>query len=637
MPLNLSNLSEEQRRAVLHIGSHARLLAGPGTGKTRVLTQRVGYLINEKEVLPQHILVLTFTRAATFELRQRIAQIVGEGKLPHISTLHSFALKQLLRNSSRISLPLPQPLRIADDWEERHLILEDIKRLLSLSHIDEAREFFHRLSANWQSFVEEDEGPNPEFIGIWQEHRQIFGYTLRSELVYRLARSLQQSRQFEIDPPAKYVLVDEYQDLNPCDLSIVRALADRGAEVFVAGDDDQSIYGFRKAHPEGIRRFVEEYPNAQDLTLTECRRCAPEILDVAQWVIRTDYRREPKRLYSVNGVQGEVRLLQFRDQYHEARGVADICKALIEEEGYAPDEILILTRIDTRGAFSQVIKEIFVESGIPLSANATVPSPLEMEQGRILLGFLRLLRNEADHLAWRTLLQLRKGNQIGEKRLSTLYSLASEHGYTFYEILRRISQTPEIVPFGTVIQSEVEQIFSLLARIQKQDDLDVKGLIIFLGEKLLEDLPGKGSGEREALLSALEFLSRLVDEIAPASLEEFLNTVESSEEKIEQEIESGAVNLLTMHKAKGLTARAVIIIGAEDEIIPGRQEKEPGLGDERRLFYVSLTRAREKLFITYCATRIGQQRHLGRRVGRTQQRTLTRFLQDASLQPIKVE
>ncbi len=136
-----TDLIDEQKRAASHVGTHARLLAGPGTGKTLVLTRRIVYLIEEKGVNPEQILELTFTRAAAFQLRQRVAKELGDDKMPKISTLHSFALRQLLRNSSRIT-SLPQPLRIADDWEERHIILEDLKRILNLENIGEAKEFF---------------------------------------------------------------------------------------------------------------------------------------------------------------------------------------------------------------------------------------------------------------------------------------------------------------------------------------------------------------------------------------------------------------------------------------------------------------------------------------------------------------
>src|SRR5262249_21229099 len=154
--------------------------------------------------------------------------------------------------------------RIADDWEERHIILEDLKLLLQLERVDQARELLNQLSADWQSLTADQADwnqrfPDPRFLGAWQEHRTIFGYTLRAELVYRLKRALEQRRAFDLGRQPSHLIVDEYQDLNRCDLAVIAELARRGAELFVAGDDDQSIYGFRKAHPPGIRRFPQEY------------------------------------------------------------------------------------------------------------------------------------------------------------------------------------------------------------------------------------------------------------------------------------------------------------------------------------------------------------------------------------------
>ena len=261
------------------------MLAGPGTGKTLTLTRRVSFLVEEGRVEPSGILALTFTRAAAHELRQRIESELSADRPPRVSTLHSFALRHILGNAALITL-LPQPLRIADDWEERHIILEDLTRLLRLQRIDHARDLLNELSADWQSLAADEAEwerrfPNPQFLGAWRQHRNVYGYVLRAELVYQLKRVLEQAPNFAVDGPPTHLLVDEYQDLNRCDLAVVKAIADRGVEVYCAGDDDQSIYGFRKAHPEGIRRFPVDYQPSKPLTLEICKRCDPAILDLA--------------------------------------------------------------------------------------------------------------------------------------------------------------------------------------------------------------------------------------------------------------------------------------------------------------------------------------------------------------------
>lgn len=228
------DLLPEQKKAAAHMGSHARLLAGPGTGKTLTIARHICFLVSEKNVPAENILAVTFTRAAARELRKRVENELGEGKSPRISTLHSFALRQLLRNASRIT-DLPQPLRIADDWEERNIILEDLKTLLNLGHIREAADLLNDLSADWQSLTADEADwerrfPNPQFLGAWREHRGIYGYTLRSELVYQLKKALEQRGDFELEGPLEHLIVDEYQDLNRCDLAVVREISSRNVE-----------------------------------------------------------------------------------------------------------------------------------------------------------------------------------------------------------------------------------------------------------------------------------------------------------------------------------------------------------------------------------------------------------------------
>ena len=175
------NLLEDQKIAAAHADTHARLLAGLGTGKTLTLTRRICFLVTESNISAENILALTFTRAAARELRQRVTNELGEDQSPRISTLHSFALRQLLKNAMRIK-ELPQPLRIADDWEERNIVLPDLKALLELPRIEHAKNLLNELSADWQSLTADEEDwekrfPDPAFLGAWREHRQIYGYT----------------------------------------------------------------------------------------------------------------------------------------------------------------------------------------------------------------------------------------------------------------------------------------------------------------------------------------------------------------------------------------------------------------------------------------------------------------------------
>lgn len=612
------------------------MLAGPGTGKTLTLTRRIAYLVIEKCVTPSQILAITFTRAAAFELRNRTAEVLGQqNKLPRVSTLHSFALRQLLRNSDRID-SVPQPLRIADDWEERHIILEDLKNILGYD-LKTVKEKFNLLSADWQTLVADEKDweerfPDPPFLGAWRQHRGILGYTLRSELVYQLKRALEQSEKFSLESNYSHLLVDEYQDLNRCDLAVIAAIRGNGVEVFGAGDDEQSIYGFRYAHPEGIRRFNKDHIPSSSLILGTCVRCDRSIIRLALFVAKLDPNRLEKPLEPRDDAdEGEVYILRFKNEELEAKNVASICRYLLDREGYTPKDILILMRSDRYGVFSSVLREALEAQNVPVTVRVE-GTPLDISDGRIFLSVLRLLADDTDSLALRTLLMLR-GNRIGKESYSALYNLARDNGETFSMASRKVMTEPELIPrLSERIAIELQEIQNIIDRhhdhfetlTDSSESEDLLSSLRNLAEDVIQDTNSRAE--------VLRFLESIVAETNSANHIELLRVLSSSLEEQEQELDSASVNIMTMHKAKGLTASAVIIIAAEDEYIPGRQigEKE---GDERRLLYVSLSRARHFLAVTYCEDRIRQQKHTGRTSGQSR-RTLTRFLRDAPIAPI---
>lgn len=618
-------LLANQIRAAQHIGCHARLLAGPGTGKTRTLTRRVLALILDHGFEPRRILALTFTRVAAFQLRREIQQALQplDIETPRVSTLHSFALRQLLRNADRVET-LPQPLRIADDWEERHIIQEDIKARLQRPRISEIQDLFEQLSADWETLRRDTPDwetlfPDPAFLGAWQEHRRMFGYTLRAELVYQLRRALNQYPDFDLEDDFQHVLVDEYQDLNACDLEVIRELSRRRCEIYAAGDDDQSIYGFRYADPEGIRRFTADYRPCEDLSLEICHRCDRSILRIAEFVANLDVDRLPKNTRPrADAAEGEVHLLRFIDQHQEAREIAQLCQHLINTEDLEPDQILILLRSDRHQALSSVLQEALAQRDVDVAEYAE-SSPLDTDKGRLVLALLRLLVHREDDLAWRTVLQLHRG--IGPASLGAVQDWARNSHVRFTAALQEIKENPGRVQRvgGRISQATTEYETLLEGLSQGDPPLDEQ-----IRNAVQQTVTDEQQRERVA-----NFLGTIVEETGAESLNELVNALGASLDAAEQELAEGTVNILTMHKAKGLSADMVLIVGAEDEFIPGRNEGQRE-GDERRLLFVSMTRARHRLFISYCRKRIGRQAHLGRESGRPD-RSLTRFLRDVPL------
>lgn len=631
------NLLPEQRTAASHSGTHARLLAGPGTGKTLTLARRVCFLVSKQGVSPRCILAVTFTRAAARELRQRVERELGGEQCPYISTLHSFALRQLLRNAALIT-DLPQPLRIADDWEERNIILEDLKILLNLQRINEIRDLMNELSADWQSLMADEADwekrfPNPRFLGAWREHRQIYGYTLRSELVYQLKKALEQRGDFNLESPLEYLLVDEYQDLNRCDLSIVHEIASRNVELFVAGDDDQSIYGFRKAHPEGIRRFLRDYKGANELLLEICKRCDCGILDIGLFVAQQDPRRVEKRITPEPGRgQGEVALLRFAGQQAEAVGISKLCSHLIEYHGLSPEDILILLRSDRNGIFSAPIRERLEEIGIPVSSATDMPHPFDKADARAFMAFMRLAVSREDNLAWRTLFQV-WCNGIGSGAISAVYDLARNCGASFAQVLLAAHEDASILPrtfqfrISAAIRSVIDKLEELFhGSTQKEYETcdRLMEVVRTAAESFIEDID-----VREYIMVEI---GKAAEAVSATSFEDLVRATEVASEDIQQELEESKVNILTMHRAKGLTAEAVIIAAVEDQYIPGRARGD-AIDDERRLLYVSLTRAKHHLFVSYCDRRTGPQRHTGRNSGKSA-RSLSQFLADCPHRPL---
>jgi len=636
----------QQAEAIQHIGTSARLLAGPGTGKTWVLTQRALNLVNSEGVLPTQILAITFTRAAAQELRGRLRAALGEDAvIPQVSTLHAYALRQLLRNLDQFP-SLPKPLRIADDWEQRWIIEEDLKSALGID-VYAVRVLLQQLASDWETLKADESGwedgfPNPEFIGHWQQHRQIYGYTLRSELVYQLKRALDQYGGFELDGIPAHLLVDEYQDLNPCDLAVVGWLRTHGSELYGAGDDDQSIYGFRNAYPVGIRRFTQDIIPSGDLRLEVCRRCDAGILELADFVIRTDTKRVAKRLIPEDGRgTGDVRLARFADQNDEAAAIASKARSLVDA-GTQPGEILILLRQDRNRQISSVIVDALKAQGLPVHADSGGGGPFDTTGGRKLLALLRLAVDEQDSLAWRTLLKT-DTNGIGEVTIRRLHDAAVGAGRTVGNAMITNLATDELGADSARIRAYCEGVLEDVKAIrdatdtsQLEPDLRAEALALAL-HGLARPTRVEDNDEFHAALADL--LSDVASR-APEELRTLVTQLGTTREDEEQVVDPNAINVLSMHKAKGLGKDVVFIAAAEDEFLPAGQDPTPAdVDDERRLFYVSLTRAKHALYITYCQRRRWQQAYLGRHPGaaRREARTLTRFLAHGPLAPTTLD
>ena len=611
------DLTPEQRAAACAHDGHARVLAGPGTGKTFTLRARVEYLMEELGVDPSRILIVTFTRKAVSELRERIFPSIPDGQdPPRISSLHGFALRQLVMNAGLVDT-LPAPIRVADDWEEDEVIVPDLQRLLEKPKTKVVADL-NAMSADWDTLADAELNVDARFIAAWRRVRDVYGFTLRAEMVYRLKRAMEQHDKFEVEGQFGHVIVDEFQDLNACDLAVIHSLGDLGAPVFCAGDDDQSIYGFRQASPAGIRSFIDDYVGSEDHKITLCKRCDREILEAAEFVADQDLQREPKGLVAEND-GGLVRVIPAADQDAEAAAIADSCRRL-HDLGYAYPSMAILLRSDRHRRFSKPIVDALRAKGIPVSEHGTSP-PLSEPSTRRLYALARLAVSPEDSLAARTLLQLTPG--IGTVCVVALEDLAVQTVDRYSTIVRAVAENPHLV---TNVGSRIAQAWAVVEAAAAE-----LSAVVGVGE-VGEVTPDQLRTALSAAAARLGLPTRAIDEIMDLvgdteskSLSQLVSRASTISEKIEPQLSADSVNIMTMHKGKGLSFDCVLIPGLEDELLPGKYDQTGSEGDERRLLYVSMTRARHALFMFYATRRTGTQAHSGRSPT-TVERNLTRFL-----------
>lgn len=599
----------------------ARLLAGPGTGKSATVVELVTQLLARDR--PPRIRLLTFTRAATAELARKVAEQPAL-TVERPSTIHSFAISALLSNPG--CADFPSPLRIPDPWEMRNIVEPGLAARTGVTPTVVRRKLIPEMAANWEALEPQprddiDEHLRNRFLGVWDEHRRIFGYTLLAELPDLLRRALETHADLEkLD--FDMLVVDEYQDLNACDLSVLHHLASQGTAVFAVGDDEQSIYSFRRAAPEGIRRFPSDYPGCADYTLSVSHRCGSAIIAWARHVIESSPTRDPgrPRLVSADGAAvGEAALLSFRSNQAEAKGVASIVNALIEREGLSPNDILILFRGDHNGIFSAPVKAELEKRGVPVDDPSVVETILATPENRRTILLLRLLVNREDSLAWAGLIALEPG--LGDAFTSSIYDGAREHRTNFARALLD-GFRGEFEDARGNRDRALDLVTRTIAWLDENEPPAVEDAPDGWGEWIIEALSADQDLEAtDALADMLSGVDEIVEPGLP--LDRYLGLLETLAIERAQSYAAG-VRFMTMVSSKGLTVEAAIVVGAEEGIMP---RPDADTEEERRLLYVAMTRARRFQYVTWATRRTGPTARAGApRVGA--RRTESRFLRN---------
>lgn len=589
--------TQEQQRIIEHNPSkNGRVLAGPGTGKSWTCVALISHLSSTHQNLS--VRLLTFTRAATQELEKK----VNKAKLVTVkpTTIHSFALSLLLHNPQAANLP--QPIRIPDDWELKKLIHSDIARLLrergfKKVNVKKIEKLETELSARWQSLDDNAQliaNLEPQirnaYIGLWETHRSIFGYTLLAELPFRAGNAIE---DFDLNTdPMDLLIVDEYQDLNEADIRLIRLLKEKGARVLAIGDDDQSIYGFRMAAPEGIRRFREEFGNCEDYRLTISQRCSKNILDAATMLIETATDRPPKPplVFKQGSAHGSFLYLRFNNEKEEVDGVVNLIQAR-RSAGVPLGEIAVLVRsqVDT---WSNLLMPELSKRGIQAVSTDWIDSVFRTAEVRKGLAKLRLVVDRTDSLAWWTLLHLEKG--ISQEFCDFIFNTASHNQAKFGETLLRLF--PDFSGAPTVNSTSaasrlVNQVLEDIGQINPNDaELDDTGwarwVIDRIGREYLNDDAIQLFEETGKLIPTKQGLGYFLGQLEPVAQD--LAT------------QCDAVRIMTITKSKGITVNTCIVMGVENGIIPHPKGKRE---EELRLLYVAMTRATEISIFTFAHLR----------------------------------
>ncbi|MEX2437323.1 MAG: ATP-dependent helicase [Candidatus Paceibacterota bacterium] len=627
MPFTQSQINSAktvQNTAAHDNSNQIRLVAGPGTGKSYSIGERVSWLLNNGTT-PESIFAVSFTRASAEDLKEGVFDYCSNDQRVNrinVSTLHSLALRVLARGGRLTNYPVSP--RVLDTWEQRNIFDEELKASngFPIKRCGELRTHFEAIWSTGNPPLPYISSPNPAIsqsestsFKIYHSQRsQLYGCILPGESVRQCVDSI---RAGSIDPVQllniEHLIVDEYQDLNNCDIEFVDLLANAGVTIFVSGDDDQSIYSFRYASPSGIQTFAQRFTNPGDHALQLCFRCTPSVLSSASNLLAhnspsTRINKSLSSAYSnsLPPVCGHTIGLEFQNHRSEAKFIAQSISSLVQG-GLNPEDILIL--LSSRGAQLPLIESELSDAGI----NFDVRKNLELANHkftRFVYALIRIIKNSDDYLAYRTLLGTRSGvgirtcDNIAEKIITNNLNFKDQFTNNRSDIFfkgRELNALTEVESIKNQVDSwalsdtigqRVHEITEILENHLTEDESNY-------WSNWIADLPHDATFEElESILAsrdeneAREKLSNIYSRLS-LPLPDDLNP-------------AGRVRIMTLHLSKGLSAKIAFIPGMEEELIPGPYRRPyPGQVQEAaRLLYVGITRARAACIISYSRYRV---------------------------------
>lgn len=620
----LSQLNPAQRQAVEIVDGPVLVLAGPGSGKTRVLTYRIAYLLEEIRLPPYNILAVTFTNKAAREMRERLQHLVGEEKLRDlaIGTFHAICARFLRRDGEAVGLA--PGFVIFDDDDQSKLIQEIVREQNINDKVYRPGQVLAAISKAKNELIGPDEYIPAtywhEAIGrIYKRYQQKLLENNAVDFDDLLLHTVQLLRDHpnhlaKYQRRYVYLHVDEFQDTNMAQYLIVKLLAGKYRNIFCVGDEDQSIYAWRGADYRNVTRFREDFPDAKIFLLEQNYRSTQTILDVAHAVIRRNPTRTDKKLWTENARGIPIEILEAYDDREEPQLVAQEINRLIAQGKYKPKDFAVFYR--TR-AQSRILGEEFFRRGIPYKVIGA-RGFYELREVKDLLAYLRLLHNPRDTVSFNRILNV-PTRGIGKRTQEDLVKVAGRLGVTPVVALKLLKEQAADVPkeqdefryFDTRARRSLIAFYDLMVELNAlKDELTLTQLFDALVEKIgYAEYVKDGTREGEDRWNNVQELRNATYEHSAldpaAALAEFLETAALVSDVDAHDANEGVVVLMTLHMAKGLEFPVVFITGMEEGIFPhSRSFDEPReMEEERRLAYVGITRAKEKLYLMYAFRR----------------------------------
>lgn len=636
-------LNDKQKEAVFHTEGPLLILAGAGSGKTRVLTHRIAYLMEEKQVKPWNILAITFTNKAAGEMRERVDKLVGEAAgSVWVSTFHSACVRILRRNIGWIGFDTNFAIYDAED--QKTLMKNVCKQLQVDTKLYKERTLLSVISAAKDELVDPQEFAlqaqgnfRQETIArVYAEYqRQLKSSNALDfdDLIMKTVELFQANSDIldEYQERFRYIMVDEYQDTNTAQFKLVSLLAAKYRNLCVVGDDDQSIYKFRGANIQNILGFEKTFPDATVIKLEQNYRSTQNILNAANSVISHNERRKEKKLWTANGEGDKVRVRNFMTAFDEAEIIAGEIAAKVRKGEAQYGDFAILYRTNAQ---SRMFEEKFLLANIPYKIIGGVNFYARKEI-KDLLAYLKTIDNARDDIAVRRILNVPKRG-IGATTISRVQEYAVANQISFYEALSEISR----IPGDGRAAAKIESFVTLIRTLRTQEDyFGVQELLQEVIDRTgyVKELEAEDTEESRA---RIENIDELINKAASyeesaeePSLEGFLSEVALVADIDSMDDGTGRAIMMTLHSAKGLEFPQVYLTGMEDGLFPSYMsvdsEDPDALEEERRLCYVGITRAMQKLTLTSAKRRMTH--------GETHYNRPSRFLNELPEELLKKE